>query len=703
MRKVLSIIGKDFRLILRSRISALIILFGPLLIMLIVGLAFNSASTLRINVGHYAPEYNNLTSSFTEILQKTNYKIAGYESKESCKNAIFTGEAHICVIFPENFTISNNRVNEIVFLVDNSKVNLYEAVVDSIEQDFNTRALELTRGMTSELLTKLNETQESIQEKTSVVSSLQENNAQLKKDITKISQEIKSLDLDFDADSLEIDKLEDESDVLKETLADLEDVADDAINEAEALIDDVGDEVADLNLTTSERNAITDLLNASQTEIDTLKSTLNSTEELNTTIIDKIVGRLKTDLREVENQFNSASRARDVTAEKAENIKAKLDESLARINIVEETFTGIYSNIAVTEITDLQAITQPIVKKVEPVAVGEGVLSFFFPYLVVLIVMFIGLLLSSTLVIMEKTSRAHFRNFVTPTSDIVFILGAYMTSIIILTIQLIVLLGLFSLVFGKDIMTNLQTLVLLLFLLISFFSFIGMGIGYLFNTEETGTLASISLGSILLFVSDLIFPLERMPERVADIASTYNPFIIGSELLRKALIHHMSPGDLSQGIVMLLIYSAAAFILMVIIHKFSKRTFLLRWAGYVARKELKKQEKLEAQQEKLSRYGNLQEKDYFKTENISIGSFEGLVSYIDELEDASFKKIVNKDKNLIADWVENTLKNQDLAEELKGTTSKKKTMKILKDAGKQYGDLKDRMEKVGHESKKSQK
>ena len=42
---------------------------------------------------------------------------------------------------------------------------------------------------------------------------------------------------------------------------------------------------------------------------------------------------------------------------------------------------------------------------------------------VVMIIMFVSILLASTLIISEKISKAHFRNFITPTNDFVFVLG----------------------------------------------------------------------------------------------------------------------------------------------------------------------------------------------------------------------------------------------------------------------------------------
>ncbi len=689
MMKILSIIKKNFKLIMRSRISALIILFGPLLIMLIVGLAFNSSSATRINVGYYSPEYNNLTDSFMNVIQKSSYNVNKFDTVDSCKESILAGDTHICIIFPENFTITNEKVNNVVFMVDNSKINFFETVVDSIERDFNQRALELTTGMTQELIDKLNETQESIANKSDIITRLKEDNSALKQNVKSISKEVSGLDLSFDYNSLNVDDLEDESTDMTRALHEVKGVADDAVKEANDLIDDLEGDIKDINMSSADRESLLDKLNESGTNLDELESKLNgSSSDVNTSGMSSIIKNLKSNLHDVESRFEQASKARDVTVDKIDAINTKLNVSMAKILLVEDTFNSIYSNIAMTQVTDVQAITKPIQKVVQPVVSGESQLNFFFPYLVVLIVMFIGLLLSSTLMIMEKTSQAHFRNFVTPTRDITFVFGAYATTLIVMLLQLTIIILLFSLFFKKDILTNLQSTAFILIMLTTFFSFLGMAIGNLFNSEETGTLAAISIGSIMLFVSDLIFPLERMPQYVAEIAGTYNPFVIGSELLRKAIVHDRSIVNMGTDLYLMLVYTLIIFLIMLMIHKFMKRTFLLRWSGYIVRRELRKQEKDDIDKDLLDRYMNIKEEEYFIAGDDRIGNLKSLLKYVEKLDDETYRQYVDKSKNAFAEWAEKSLKNADLAMKIRKAKGKKRLVSTLRTGAETYDKLK---------------
>jgi len=691
MRKVLSIIKKNFKLIVRSKISALIILFGPLLIMLIVGLAFNSSAAIRINVGYFTPNYNNLTASFVQVLKDSNYTVTPYRDQEECNLSIQEGASHICIGFPASFEISNQQKNEVIFMVDNSKINFFETVVDSIEKSFNDRALQLTQGMTQELLNRLNETSESILDKASTLEQLKSENALLKQDVETISDEVGDLDLDFSYNDLGMDDLEDASDDVAKGFRELRGIAEDAIETADEMMDNLEEQLDIIN--SSETADLYELINDTRGELQSLLGDINKTKGINTTGLSSKVNSLKNDIRDVESRFAEASNARDLAVKNIKSINEKLDSSMAKITAVETTFNAITASIQGTEVTDLEAITKPITKKVEKVVSQENQLNFYFPYLVVLIIMFIGLLLSSTLSIMEKTSKAYFRNFVTPTSDLVFVFGSYLTTLLVMILQLFVILGIFAFYFQRsDISSNFGSTFLVLGLLVTLFSWMGMTIGNIFNSEETGTLASVSVGSILLFISDLIFPLERMPDTVEHLARTYNPFVIGTEMLRKTMVLDVPFGDLGSDLYLVVSYLALFFTVMLLSHKIMKKSYLLRWGGYVARRELRHAKQAKEVERLLEAYKNIQEPFITKDEK-KITSFKDLEAFISGLSEEDFRHYVNEHQNMVADWVEKNLQNDTFS--LKMRNAKKKTVMVreMKKALKSYESMQSRTTK----------
>ena len=61
IQKLYGIIVKNIRLLLRSKSSSLIVILGPLLLVLLVGAAFNTATVYGIKVSVYSESYNSLT------------------------------------------------------------------------------------------------------------------------------------------------------------------------------------------------------------------------------------------------------------------------------------------------------------------------------------------------------------------------------------------------------------------------------------------------------------------------------------------------------------------------------------------------------------------------------------------------------------------------------------------------------------------
>ena len=118
-----------------------------------------------------------------------------------------------------------------------------------------------------------------------------------------------------------------------------------------------------------------------------------------------------------------------------------------------------------------------------------------------------------------------------------------------------------------------------MFVTASVFTFLGMGIGYIFTSEETGVLASISFGSLLLFMSGVILPLEGLIPVLREI-SIFNPFVIAEKLIRNRIIFKIPLSQIYPDFILLVIYAIILFfliwILESIIHKHLITRFMKR-------------------------------------------------------------------------------------------------------------------------------
>jgi len=208
------------------------------------------------------------------------------------------------------------------------------------------------------------------------------------------------------------------------------------------------------------------------------------------------------------------------------------------------------------------------VSAVGSVSKGLTYLDYLLPALLILVVMFVSTLLTSTLVIKERKSRAYFRNLISPTSSILLMYGTCFISLILVSFQVALLIGVAATFFGVTIGSPLS-IILIMALTMSTFIALGCAIGYLFNSEETATIASISTALIFLLFSTLIIPLETMPFIMRKIAQ-FSPFVISETALRKSLIFNIPLGGMVREITMLIVSLATIGLFTLFVH-YAKR------------------------------------------------------------------------------------------------------------------------------------
>ena len=82
--KIISLVKKNLMLLLRNRSSAMILVLGPLLLIVLMSVAFSSANAYGIIVGVYSKEYSTLTNSLLDGLKQKQMSIVQMEDQEKC-------------------------------------------------------------------------------------------------------------------------------------------------------------------------------------------------------------------------------------------------------------------------------------------------------------------------------------------------------------------------------------------------------------------------------------------------------------------------------------------------------------------------------------------------------------------------------------------------------------------------------------------
>jgi len=559
MKAVWLVTKKNVKLLLRAKGSALIVIFAPLLIVLILGLSYNTSSQFGLSIGVYAPSYTDDVNSFVTLLEEDAFTIQKYDSSlDDCIEDIKMGQVHTCISLPESLSVEDNTPREITFYVDPSRLNLVWMVQETVQGKFDIKSQEISEGLTQNILTKVAQTQTTITETSGTLSSVRSEAAAVSGVTASVRSDLAVLDLggstaDFGSEILK--NLTEELDSAKES------------------VDKSLERLEEANMSASDKNVLRRYLTeaseslAATDEIDD-NGTSTSAKSVFAGLIDEL-NVTRTKLSKASTAIAGATPALASSGTTLEQIQSSLDSVLASLNDISATLSA-------QKVTEAGTIVSPLTTIIEPVQEEGTYLNYLFPAILVLVVMFSSLLLGTTLVMMEKNSPAFLRNFFLPIRKMTFIISVYMTNVILIIIQLLVILGI-SLFFLTDTLPQFPNLALVLFIAASVFTFLGMAIGYFFVSEETGILASISLGNIFLFFSGLILPLEGLSPTLRSIAQ-YSPFVIAKNLIREVFLFSSPLQAVWVDLVIFVGYAVVLFVIILILesimHKHLVHKFL---------------------------------------------------------------------------------------------------------------------------------
>jgi len=498
MIKLWNIIQKNFQLLVRSRISALIVVLGPLFIILLVGIAFNTSNLFDIGIGAYSPSYSGLSDGILDDLSKESFSVVKMDSEDTCIGSVRSGENHVCLVFPADLK-EGSEDTEIKFYVDKSRLNLAWIIIDSLSAEVSDRSTKLSEQLTQVLIDS----------------------------VTMIEAKVADRST-FDESGVSIDLVKSK------------------VEAAIAIMDG-------FNLSSSNGSLVEDL----RTKIDDLEDDKN----ISLSGLDSIANQIELVLDDYEKRLSEMVLSKVDVKEQLDSVIGETNTQKTKLDALRGIFDEIEGEISSIEIKEAGVISQPITTSVQPVTTEKTYLSYMFPTLLVLVIMFVGILLSTTVVIREKTSRAFFRNFMAPVSKFIYVLGGFLTNLCIILVQLAIIFLVTALFFKDEILSGLGGVVVGLLIVVSVFVLLGMFLGYVFKSEETSIIGAVSVACILMFFSNTIIPVESMPSYLASIAM-YNPYLIAGNLIKKLFLFNASLSSVTAEIYVLLSF-AAAFVILI--------------------------------------------------------------------------------------------------------------------------------------------
>ncbi len=561
-------LGKNFKILARSKGSALMVLLAPLLIVLIIGLSFAGNKENTTHVGIYLSDNNNnLTNRFITNLNTSDNTLTIFSTSNSCINAIKEGVVVTCIVFPQNFAIADNKTNQVVFYVDESRLNLVYKLIASLTVNVNVESTEVSKELTQQLLFIMDQTKKDVDDSVALSVGMKAKTSSLAGKSADTKTKVSSMNMTTTAVNMA---------TLKQNLNNVTTDYNNLKSRASSVRSEGYSVLADLNITSGALMTALQNLDISLSGNDSTAST-NDFNALNDAI-----NNLATQVTAMQNQLAEAKNVQSTVLSTLNSLSSditSLSTDLDNLKIKQE---GIRTRINSFSLKSAESISHPITTKVESVVAKNNKITYSFPYLLMMVVLFVGIMLSSTIVFMEKDSRAFFRNFTTPTKSAHFIMMNYFTSFIILVAQCIIILA--AVYFGLHVpaLTNIGLTTLFLFLGITVFILIGMIVGSIFSTSEAITMSTIAIGSVLLFLSNLILPLETLSPLIGQIAR-FNPYVLASEGIKKAMLFQSTFQDLYFELIVLAAYCIILLIIVISI----KRIITLKFFDKVMRRRHK--------------------------------------------------------------------------------------------------------------------
>jgi len=670
MSKIFEIIKKNIRLLVKSKGSAMIVILGPLLLIFLAGLAFNNSNAYRINVGVYSPTYTDDINSFLGKLSSSQFRTLKFDSEQKCVDSIRQGISHTCIVFPPGFQVSGNATSNVTFYVDYSKVNLVWMVRDTLFSKISERATEISMSLAGTLLQKIEDTISELNARKSTLTELSTSNGQAGQQMLSIKSQLSGLDLSMNTQSFNME-------YVRARMSELNTAGLDAINTSRDALSNIRSQTND--------SSIIPTIDAALADLSSLETSFSSANATNETDLDILINSVEAKLDETKAKFDAASSARTNISGQIDAIKATLDSSIKKIALLQSSFNSITDNLQSTSSQSAGAIASPVSTLIKPVTT-QSYLGYMFPILITMLTMFISVVFSTTIIITEKRSSAHFRNIITPTREDVFITGAYLTNMILSSIQIVIMLFISIIFFKAQIIRMLPTVLVLLLFIATFFTLLGIIIGYLFHSEETATLGAISISSLLLLTSSVVLPLESMPAYVMKIAK-YNPFVISELLLRRAIIFETPLYAIGNEFFLLLGYSLLMIALIFVIVHFGRKLGIKKEQPLVEKKPkeipvLELEGLAEKQQSPISSAGTLSE----------------LIELLEKMDSEEFAR---HSKEEFAEWVRSNIREEALAEKILKTESKKELEQEFKSAyEKHLRKIEELKQKIAEKKKK---
>ena len=600
-------IKKNFLLLVRNWPSFLLLIIGPFMIMLLIGMVFSHTAHAGVSLGVVST--NTQTQEFFDELIQGAFTIGYYEEKDGCLKELYKEQVHTCIVPSESFLVDGSPTGALEIYYDNSRAglapfltNYFQERLSAISEDITTETAVYLLSQLNEILQFLDEggkTLEGFSEQTRLleeqtrmfaqqVTESQEQFEELYEQLTELNEQITQSDFEDVPEQLaEIKETLDESLLqvreAQELLAEASEHFDESrelINETIDLLeahlpeDSSSQELLASIYLAREQMSAEELEDARRTvddmelELLTMKQLLEDYEEDVLFVTD---AERKEEFEQIYTQASTFRTFLNISSQHLSETLEVLVKSREQTSMLAQELHAQKQEFHEVIQIDIEEFVAPLATRNIPLLPSANDVYLLFPQYLLIILIFISILFSNIILLGEIYSSAQLRGFVLPVAEWVPLAAYYVTNLFIIGFQLLILLLVAQLAFDVSIMNNILPIAITIFLLSSLCILIGMVAAYLTDSKENSILLTTFVAVAMFLASNFLIPTALMTKTVSTIVS-FNPMVLADTILRRAFFFDVPLFDSLTAILLLLLYVvvlAGLLFLLVHLHRHS--------------------------------------------------------------------------------------------------------------------------------------
>ena len=537
--------------------------------------------------------------------------IIAYTDIFACVDDLITSKTHICVALQnidlDDTSGSSIGTGKVTYYYDNSRKKVSLALIQKIQDYFGLKSEEISIEATEGIIENIQNLISFVNDRKQDITHVKNESVKIKKDLIEQKKQMIEVRDEFLPSYRTIKSLQKE---INEYSTSIHNYSVKTTQYLDGSARKIIGEIDNITYRIDAANNITRKIDSAAGILDSItgnlsgivnssgilpgNTTRNITGTLNSYSMSSELKSIRATADSIKEQLFNVSWTINQTDAKIQNMTARINAIVTKIDLIKEMLDSQIEksdeyitkiDLAITEIEKTEKSLDSKLESLGKIEKGYGEklirpisyeyrmalpdaknIQLSFPFLSVMIIMFIAILFSNISTLMEIHNKAHQRNIIAPINDLIYFFGMLVTSTIIVFLQAMVLFLVAQLKFGVNVNAVFPEIALVTTLLILFFVLAGMVFAYLSKSVQSSILLTTFFALILFIFGNTIAPMESMPGP-ARIVTEYNPIVLGEFLLREIQLYQTPLWLIADKILILAAYCIVLISIAIYISK----------------------------------------------------------------------------------------------------------------------------------------